>query len=80
MSQLIDFIPRTFSECRSLLKDIQGATTFTLADRSGVPRTLGPEELDELTRLVESQIGEKAPAPAQKHATGKKPSKKTAKK
>lgn len=80
MSQLIDFIPRTFSECRRLLKDIQGATTFTLADRNGVPKTLGPEELDELTRLVESQIGEKAPAPAPKTEPRKKPAKKAQKK
>jgi hypothetical protein len=80
MSQLIDFIPRTFSACRSLLKDIQGATTFTVADRNGVPRTLGPDELSELTGLIESQIGEKAPAPAPKPEPKKKPAKKTAKK
>lgn len=84
MSHLISFIPNTTAACRSLLKDLKGQTTFTLADRYGRALTIGPDEIRELTTLIENQIGEKAPAPkapeAPKAAPVKKPTKKTKKK
>ena len=73
MAQLVNFIPATREACRNLLRELQGQTSFALADRYGNTRTLGKDEIAELTRLVESQIGEKAPL-------RKKQTKKTAKK
>lgn len=76
MAQLVNFIPSTAAACRNLLKDLQGQTTFTLADRYGRALTLGMDDIAELTRLIEAQIGEKAPAPKPKKQPAKKASKK----
>ena len=72
MPQLVNFIPATASACRSLLQDLAGQTTFTLSDRYGRARTLGPDEISELVSLIENQIGEKTPA----KKTNRKPKKK----
>lgn len=62
MAQLTTLIPATTGDCRKLLRDLQGRTSATVHDRYGVAHDLGKEDVERLTRLVEDQIGEKAPA------------------
>ena len=92
MKDIFNFIPATFSECRALLEELRGKTSADVKDREGYTEHLNKAEINELVRLIEGQIGEKAPkaeAPAPekpkveepKPETPKKPAtKKTAKK
>lgn len=78
MAQLLNFIPKTFSECRKLLKELsENREGIALADRNGRIDALNAEEIKTLIGLIEKQIGEKAPAPAPKEASEPAPTKKT---
>ena len=71
MAQLTNLIPATTGACRKLLGDLRGRTSATVHDRYGTAHDLGKEDVAQLTRLVEAQIGEKAPS-----KTTKQPAKK----
>lgn len=76
MKQLVNFIPKSVAECRALLVKIRDGNAETeYTDRDGNVCTLSAAEAVELTRLVESQIGEKTPvrpAPAKERKNAKK--------
>jgi hypothetical protein len=65
MKELVTFIPRTLSECKSLLKELNdNRDGYALADRYGKIDVLNAEEIKALIALLEAQIGgPAAPAP-----------------
>ena len=67
MKELVNFIPKTFAECKSLLARIKGQTSATVEDRYQGVAELDEEEIKALVALLEAQIGETtaehAPAP-----------------
>lgn len=66
MKELVNFIPRTLSECKRLLKELgDNRDGYALADRYGNIDVLNAEEIKALIALLEAQIGAPAPeAPA----------------
>lgn len=61
MSQLVNFIPKTFGECKALLKELNANRDgYSLADRYGNIDVLNAEEIKDLIGLLENHIGEKA--------------------
>lgn len=64
MKELVNFIPKTLSECKSLLKELgDNRDGCALADRYGKIDVLNAEEIKALIALLEAQIGGPA-APA----------------
>lgn len=67
MKELVTFIPRTLSECKRLLKELNdNRDGYALADRYGNIDVLNAEEIKALVALLEAQIGESATAPEPK--------------
>ena len=63
MKELVNFIPRTLSECKRLLKELgDNRDGYALADRYGNIDVLNAEEIKALSDLLEAQIGEPATA------------------
>lgn len=69
MKELIDFIPRTVAECRSLLVTLRdNPEGTTIVNRFGDILPIDAQECKTLASLVERQIGEKTPKAPVKEA------------
>jgi len=64
MKELVNFIPKTFAECKSLLARIKGQTSATVEDRYQGVAELDEDEIKALVALLEAQIGETTAEPA----------------
>lgn len=77
MRELVDFIPKTATECRSLLSELRKKPeNAVVTDRYGKYRyRLSGEENKALRDLVSAQIGEKETEPAPVEKTAAAPTK-----
>lgn len=60
MKELVNFIPKSFEECRELLVALRNHPDgVEIPDRYGEMGKLGAIEIKALVKLIENQIGEK---------------------